>query len=245
MLRMSQVVVSLLLAVLLVPNFAIAQEQPAKFTNESELGVVMVSGNARTQTYNVRQLNSYLLNDLDKMKFDGRYLRGLANDVETAKNWAASLRYERELSEWYSLYAQQAQESDIFAGYENRYNSDLGLKMFLTKNDSTVWFSELGYRYTAEFRTRGEPKRFSSGRLFTEATHVFNKSSMGKIWGEYLPNFTEPEDYMINGEASISAVLSDIFSIKTGYLFRYRNLLIGNATTRIDSTVTTSLVAKF
>lgn len=224
---------------------AFSQEEPKRFANESELGIVMVAGNARTQTYNAKQANSYLLSDADKLKLDGRYLRGLANDIETAKNWAVSLRYERELSDWYSLYGQQAQESDIFAGYENRYNSDLGFKLFMTKNDTTSWFAEAGYRYTSEFRTRGEPKRLHFARLYSEANHAFNKNTSGKIFAEYLPNFTEPEDYMINGEASVSAVLSEIFSIKTGYAVRYRNVLVGAATTRLDSTFTTSLVAKF
>ncbi len=245
--RISSLWVSVMAAAVIGLGGAKAQaDLIPNFKNESELGMVNVQGNARTQTLNVRQDNTYTFAELHNFKLNGRYLQGSANDVETARNWGIALRYEYAFSEWVSTYAQQAQESDVFAGYNLRYHSDLGLKVFLTKTSTTTWFSEAGYRYTSEFRTRNPSDvRLHFARVYSEATHAFNTGTSGKVWVEYLPNFTTPDDYMINGEASVSSLLSDIFSIKTGYLARYRNTLVGAATTRLDSTFTTALVAKF
>jgi len=213
--------------------------------NESEAGIVIVSGNAETETYNFKQASSYLWQELNTLKFDGRYLNGYSNDVETARSWAAALRYERGLTSVFSVFAGQGIESNVFAGIRQNYITDAGLKYWLIKSELTQLSTEAGYRYTNEYRVASGPAELHYGRVFTELNHKFNESASLKLSAEYLPNFTENEDYQINGEAAVFSVLSSVFSLKTGYLARYRNVLIGSATERLDTTFSTALVAKF
>ena len=94
--------------------------------------------------------------DLNLLKLTGSYLatRSLSsgNYIETAKSWDAGLRYERKIWEVFGAFADHIIESDIYAGYIQRNNSDLGGKYFLVKAKDLTWSAEAGYRYTFEMR---------------------------------------------------------------------------------------------
>ena len=155
------------------------------------------------------------------------------------------LRYERELTERFAVFVAQNMESDVFAGYIQKYSSDVGGKYHIFKTEEQKWFVEAGYRFTRENRLNGQHLNFNYGRVYTEAERQWNKSFSTKLWVECLPNFTVSEDWQINTEASITAMLNEIFSIKTAYLLRFDNQPAPGATRKTDSTFTTSLVAKF
>jgi putative salt-induced outer membrane protein len=227
-------------------------------TNESEASIVALSGNAESTTYSGKQATSYKL-DLNKLAFAGRYQQVFATpptlgarvSQETARNWLGSLRYERELSEKFSLFAQQSAESDVFAGLNQRYNTDLGAKYQIYKDDLTDWSSELGYRYSSEFRVGAAATnsntdvRLHFARIYTKVTHKISDNVTAALWVEYLPNFTQTDDWQRNAEASITSQVSKIFSLKTAYLERYRNTLVGTARENSDRSFTTAIVAKY
>jgi putative salt-induced outer membrane protein len=85
---------------------------------------------------------------------------------------------------------------------------------------------------------------YSKARLYAETSHQFNKSVSAKLWMEYIPNFDEGEDYLLNIEPSLTTVLTSILSFKTSYTWNYDNLpSTGKA--KADYTLKVSLVAKF
>jgi putative salt-induced outer membrane protein len=227
-------------------------------TNETEVSVVALAGNAESTTYSGKQATSYTV-DLNKVALAGRYQQVFASppslgarvSQETARNWLLSLRYERELSGEFSIFAQQSAESDVFAGFNQRYSSDLGLKHLILKDDLTYWFSEVGYRYTSEFRVAtpttnaNTDVRLHFARLYTKASRKLSEGVSADLWIEYLPNFTESNDWMANSEVSITSQLSSMFSLKTAYLVRYRNTLVANARDYSDRAFTTAIVAKY
>lgn len=212
--------------------------------NESEAGVVITSGNTKTQSYLLRQLDQYEWK-ANVFKLTGRFLRTVAKGQQTAKNWSLGLRYERELADRFSIFLAQTLDSDIFAGYRQKYSTDVGGKYHIFKTEEQKWFVEAGYRYTIENRVSGEHRYNHYARVYTEAERQWNKSFSTKLWLEYLPNFTTTEDWQFNGEASLTAMLTEIFSIKSAYMLRFDNLPAPGATHKTDSTFTTSLVAKF
>lgn len=214
------------------------------FKNESEAGVVVTSGNAPTQSYNFKQQNAYGW-DKNTLKLNGRFLKTIANQLESARNWAVALRFERGFGESWSLFAGQELQSDVFAGIDQRYNTDLGGKYLITKSDALKWNAEAGYRYTNEFRVNNTVQRSQYGRVYSEAIYTFNPTVSAKYWLEYLPNFSFSNDWQLNTELSLSATLTEIFSVKTGYLVRYDNQINVGATKTTDTTFTTALVAKF
>lgn len=252
-------IISVVLAILLpFQANAEAEATSSVLKNETELSIVSLAGNAEGTTYSGKQDTSYTL-DLNKFALGGRYQQVFATNPvvtprvsqETARNWLINLRYERELTPKVSVFSQQSAESDIFAGFNRRYNTDLGGKYSLLKDDATEWFAEAGYRYTSEFRTIATAKepstdaRLQFARVYTKATHKVTPTTSVDLWWEYLPNFTNSDDYMTNGEVSLTSQLSSTFSLKTGYLLRYRNTLVGSATQKLDTSFTTAIVARY
>jgi putative salt-induced outer membrane protein len=81
--------------------------------------------------------------------------------------------------------------------------------------------------------------------VLTELMRAWTKTFSTKYWVEFLPNLSDSAGYRLNTELSGNAALSEIFSIKLGYLIRYNNTPPAGAAKQTDSTFTTALVAKF
>ncbi len=216
----------------------------AQLTNESELGIASANGNTRTQTYSAKQLNDYKWTN-NVLGFRSRYLHAKANEEETARFFMAGLRYENQVSTRSGLFVGETFEKDRFAGIHNRYISDLGGKYRFFDTERTKLFSELGYRYMHEARI-DDTKAFSQyARLFSEWEHKWNLNFLTRYWVEFLPNISRHNDWQLNSELSMSAVLSKTFSLKTGLLLRYDHLPAPGILYKTDTLFTTALVAKF
>lgn len=215
------------------------------WSNESELGLSVISGNTESESYNGKQKLSYVFENEDALIASGRYIEAKTSGAITAKSWAAELRYEKSLSEHWSVFAAQGAESDRFAGYVQRDNTDLGGKYYFVKSDENNLLAELGYRSTTTNPVAGDRGRSNFGRAYLEYSRKKDKSWEAKIWAEYLPNFTRREAYLANLEPSFSVMLSEIFSLKATYLVKYQNELSPPNTSYTDTTWTTTLVAKF
>lgn len=224
--------------------FAQGAAAPKAWSHESEASVVKVDGNTESESYSAKQKTSYK-HDLNTLTGSGRYLQSKASSIETAKQWEASARYEREISNLWAAFVQQGAESDNYAGYVQRDNSDIGGKYFFIKTDKDNFFAELGYRLTKTNYLVGESKTESFGRLYYEYTTQMNDAVFAKLWVEYLPNFSDSDAYLINYEPSINVMMSQIFSLKVAYLTKYHNKTQTAAEEKNDTTFTTALVAKF
>lgn len=224
---------------LLVPFFA-----QADFTNDAEFGVILTSGNTKTQSFSIKDQTRYNW-EKNVIQFNALGLRAENRGVLSAKNWALGLRYERELSTVWNAFASQSAEGDRFNGIRQRYNSDLGGKYYIKKAEKDfMWFAEAGYRYTKENSTAGTKNSFQKLRLYSEAEYFWSPTVSTKLWAEYLPNFTVSEGWLLNSEFSVAAALNSYFALKTAYLFRFNNLP-PVAAGKTDTALTTSLVAKF
>lgn len=214
-----------------------------KFTDESELALVSVSGNSSSSNVSAKQANAYTFGK-HTFKVGGHYLKTESSGTETAKSWDANGRYERVIYDGFSGYIGYGADSDPYAGYVQRDNFDIGAKYQILKNDWQAWAVEAGYRYS-KMNTTVDMQYANMGRAFTEYTVNFSKTFSMRYWVEYLPNFTDSRAYFINQEPSISMILTDIFSLKAAYLVQYHNKLIKAGEVYTDTTFTTSLVAKF
>lgn len=217
---------------------------PSPWTHESEVSIVNVDGNTRGEISSLKQKTEYKI-DANALALTGRWIRVKTNDIETARAWDAALRYERALSELWSAFVGHGAESDEYSGYIQRDNSDVGAKYFIEKSDLINFFVESGYRYTKTYSVAGTVTHSNGLRLYTEYSHKPTTSVSYKIWLEYLPNFNDSEAYLVNAEPSVNVMLSQIFSLKTSYLVKYKNQLAVAGEKRADTTFTTSLVAKF
>jgi putative salt-induced outer membrane protein len=230
-----------------------------QFGNESELSLIQTGGNSTIETYNAKTLSKW---ERDKRiySFGGHYTLGYSEvvnevtteneKVESARNWDVMGRYEQKLSNKLNGFTSLQYEADIFAGFKQRENFDVGTKYIIGDSGTTKSFAEIGARYTIERRLVRDADNkdvfnFAKARLFYEIAYAKTKSLSYKFWVEYLPNFTEAEDYIITYEPSVAFVLSETFSLKTSYRAVYDNLPNVEGNKYTDYTFATSLLAKF
>lgn len=228
----------------------------ADFSSVDSLGIVINGGNTTSKTFEVKSTNLLKINDLNQLKIGGHYTygSGVTDPVNkpnvqtlTARNWDLTTRYERILNPQFDLFVGQGIEGDQFANIEHRFNTDLGARYKFLNLESTKAFMEAGMRYTVEsYRDNSSTQHFWKGRLYSEILHKFNDSVSAKLWVEYLPNFTQSEDWNFRFEPSMSASLNKTFSVQLAFLGLYDNLPVGALRGRkFDYKYTTNLVAKF
>lgn len=235
-------------AALLVSKTAFSQEAKS-WKHESEAAIVTTSGNTETESYAGKQKTSYTF-DANVLTVAGAYLQTKTAGTETAKSWDASLRYERTLTEQWTAFAQVGAEANPYSGYVQRDNADLGGKYYFIKKEKNELFAELGARSSRTVNTGGtlatsdKTVTETFGRAYVEYTQPITASVDGKLWVEYLANFTNQEAYRLNVEPSLYVSMSEIFSLKMAYLSKTDNGRVAPAK-KTDTQTTISLVAKF
>jgi putative salt-induced outer membrane protein YdiY len=233
---------SAFIIVVLTTSSVYADESP--WHDETEIGTAIVSGNTNTQTINGADKTSFQW-DNNVIKLTGRYLQSSANGLQSALNWDTSLRYERILDEKFSLFTSYGLESDVFSGYIQRNNFDLGGKYYFSKSPDTTWTGELGYQNSfTQYVTPTTDAQSNYVRVYSEVNQIIMEGISGRLWAEYLFSVSDSKDYLFNAEPSITMMVNKIFSLKTAYLMKYHN----NAPAgfkQLDSFYTLSVVAKF
>lgn len=155
------------------------------------------------------------------------------------------MRYDRSFNVIFSIFTSELVESNRFLGFSRRYNTDVGTKYVFYLSKKNKSFFEVGHHYTLEKKMeQREMEKDSKARLFVESKYLFNKNSTGKLWVEYLYNFTEPKDAFASTEASMTVAITDMFSTKLAYKWlRDNDPEPGNS--KYDYVYTTSLIASF
>lgn len=234
-------------------------EEPSfKFTNESEVSLIQTGGNSNVETYNGKTLSKF-----DKKKsvysVSGHYTvafykttddDGDSVKAESARNWSAQGKYERKLSDRFNGFTAVLYEGDEFSGFKQRENIDIGGKYSIIKSDKINSSIEVGGRYTIEKNVeRNEDDEdifnYSKARIYLEHSQVYSEALTWKFWIEYLPNFTDGDDYLVNYEPSLTLLLSSTFSLKTAYNVTYDNVPNLEDNDKRDYKFTTSLLARF
>ena len=235
---------ALSILLLLAPFRAVASEPESVFRNESELGYVLTSGNTDVASLSAKQHNRWESSD-NAFHFNARYLRSSNQGIKQSLFWSAGFKYERLFSSLISGYLGQLVESNIYQKINQRYASDAGVKLnFYKREKDLIWFAEAGYRYARE----NYPNNFQDlqfMRIYSEIENYWIESVSGKLNFEYLPNLTRWKGYQINSAFSLSAALSDYFSFKTSYEFRFNNEPPAGTVSNSDRVLITSFVAKF
>jgi putative salt-induced outer membrane protein len=217
----------------------------AQLINESELALIQSGGNAEAETTNAKTTNTYKWEKYSAL-FGGHYTYGETKDSVSVRNWDINGKVEQEITHNMSLVLGEIIEGNRFTAIKARYNSDIGARYYYTKTDLQNFFTELSYRYAIE--DRYDPLENSTdhkARFYNEFDHKYSETLQYKLWLEYVPNFTDGKDYLVNGEASITSILSTMFSLKVAYKGMYDNRPASPGFKNYDYLTTTSLVAKF
>lgn len=217
----------------------------AQYSNESEFAYVQSGGNSEVSTTNAKTTNNFKW-EKNQVKFGGHYLYGESDRSVSARNWDAYGKYERKLSDHLATTIGEVIEGNRFNGIKARYNSDIGMKYYYIRSDDKNFFTELSYRYAIEDRYSPEENTYANkGRFYNELQHKISETVQYRFWLEYIPNFTERDDYLINGEASLTSILNSVFSLKVAYSGMYDSRPVDSEFENYDYNTTTALVIKF
>ena len=217
----------------------------AAIKNESELSMIQSGGNSEVMTANGKSTILYKW-PKNAIQFGGHYTYGESKNFVSARNWDALTRYEREMTSKLSLVGGEIIEGNEFVRIKARYNTDLGAKYFHLKDPGKIFFTELVYRYAIEDRYDPLDNSFEhKGRLYNEFEHKYAENMKYSFWLEYVPNFNNGEDYLVNGEISLTSIISSTFSLKVSYKGQYDNRPASDELKNYDFISTTGLVANF
>ncbi len=215
----------------------------AQFTNESEVSVVVTGGNTEVEVYNTKTTNQYTFGK-NIVTLGGHYMYGTTSDTISSRNWDANTRYERTLSDLFGTFLGVVYEGDEFAGIDNRINTDLGGTYHFLKTEKLKGTLEAGARYRREESLAGNTLSQMQGRIYGIIGRKKTEDIELKFWAEYLPNFTDSEDWQINFAPSFQYNFHTNLALKWSYVGKYDNLPVpGNK--KFDFQYTTSLIANF
>lgn len=228
------------------PPWSSAQDTPRgpRIRGEFEASLVLLTGNSNSQSNFIK---GGLVQTLGQSRytFKGDFARSETDDIETAKRWSFSTRYDRLFRGFGSAFISENFQSNRFAGFSHRFNSDLGASWNAYESSRFDLVTEGGYRNTRERETESDDfETENKGRLKLEST-LKTKAFRFMLWVEYLPNFTNQENWQSNSELSVRYVLNEIISLKTSYLVLYDNEPNEPGLEKTDTTLATSLVAGF
>ncbi len=235
-------------------------EKPADAKEASELkisaGGLMATGNARslalTGSGNLRlrrAANEY------SAAFAGNYARGAASAAEptetTVENLQGKVRYDRFLSDEWSLFAAETARKDRFQGLDLRLNFDPGVAYYFFDIDKHRLWAELGYDLQYDIRNddaiAAAPEPVSktevrhSARAFIGYKNDLNEAVRFNTGLEYLQDVIDTENWRLNWQAGLTSAIAGNFSLATTFNLSYdHNPLPGVENT--DTTTALSLV---
>jgi putative salt-induced outer membrane protein len=217
----------------------------AELTHESEVSSVVTGGNSNVETYLFKTSNQL---EQERMiyRFNGHYTYGEASEIVSARNWDVAIKLERRFSEHFAFYFAEIVEGYRFQGIKARYNTDGGFKYYFVRTDERKIFSEAGLRYTIEDQYGSAATEYEKkGRLYAEINDKPNENFSYRLWIEYIPNFTNTNDYLVLHEASITSILNSVFALKFAFKGIYDDEPVVEGNKNYDYTYTTSIVARF
>ncbi len=234
--------------------------KPADVKETSELklaaGGLLATGNSRSlaltgsgQLRLRRQLNEYSANIAANY---GRSAPTPADDMQTSvSNLQGRVRYDRFLSEHWSLFVAESARKDRFQGLALRLNFDPGVAYYFFDEDKHRLWAELGYdfqydvRENEALRAAPAPLRKTearhSGRGFLGYENNLNEALRFNTGVEYIQSVSESKNWRLNWETGLTSAISNTFSFATTFSLRYDNNPLAGVR-KTDTTTALNLV---
>lgn len=172
----------------------------------------------------------------------------------TVRNTQGRIRYDRFLSEKWALFVQESARRDRFQGLDLRLNFDPGLTYYVIMQEKQHLNFDAGYDLQYDIRSEnarndaaqnGEPidghEVRHAMRLFAGYDNNLNEHVRFDTGFEYLQAFASPRNFRINWVSSLTASISNSFSLATGFTLRYDNNPLPGIKS-LDTITTISLV---
>lgn len=188
-------------------------EKDTGWVTTAAAGVTLSRGNTENDLYTANLLTSrkWKANEVD-LGVDGQY--GETSGTKTTGNARAFGQFNRLFSERLFGYLRVEAQHDSIADLDYRLILSPGLGYYLIKSTNTFLRLEAGPSYVFE-KLGGTEDDYATLRLAERFEHKFNDRV--KLWQslEYLPEFGDFGNYILNGEIGIDAGLTAKLSLRT------------------------------
>jgi putative salt-induced outer membrane protein YdiY len=238
--------VLLLVSVAAVPVLAQEEEEEKKKLWENQLGLsfVKTTGNSDNQNFGL-DFNSK--REATPWGFEFRAFFNSAEDsgVKTVEQYYLGGRAYRKIAKRWDVFGGLSFAKDEFAGFDLRTLVEAGVTYHALMGPKHHLSFDGGLTYTDEDRIDPNPDESWPGAVVGLAyEYKFSEKSSLTQTINFFPNFDESDDWRVNAETGLTAALTDLLGLKFGYIYRYRNLPIGDAEST-DTTTTMSVVLTF
>lgn len=219
---------------------AVAKPAEAKEATELKFsaGGLLATGNSRSMALTGagqlrlrRMANEYSANVAGNY---GRAAPTPADDMQTSvENLQGRIRYDRFLSEHWSLFVAQSARKDRFQGLTLRLNFDPGVAYYFFDEEKHRLWAEAGYDYQFDIRTTEALRAAETPIERTESRHSFRgfagyENNINEVLRfntglEYLQSVQQSKNWRLNWDVGLTSAISNAFSFATTFSLRYDN----------------------
>lgn len=232
-----------------------AKEESTDATEFSlSAGALLAAGNSKTAA-GTSAARFRLRRDANQLKASAavNYARSSSEPntpmEETVDNSQTNVRYDRFLSESFTVFGSASTRRDRFQKIDLRLNLDPGFGYYLVNAAKRQLWAELGYDYQYELRNNravredGVERKETShnGRAFLGYDDKVNDRVAFTTGFEYIQGLEETKAYRLAWDVALTSNLSDSFSTAVTFSLQYNNQPLPDVE-KTDATTAISLV---
>ena len=217
------VVATFFLTTLLTSDIVFAQQPPPPpkaREGKAEFALVSTTGNASTQSIGAAGEVIFRPSQW-VVEAKAAFVRNEADDVVSAKSFAARGRVARVLTPRLQAFGQHSYLRDLFSGVEQRNNTEGGLSYLVLETARQTLYGDAGLGYLNEQRTVGD--NLSTATAGTGARYKLKLSETSDITDELSFSFdlSEAGTWRLFQAAALTAKVAAPLSLKLSNVIRY------------------------
>lgn len=195
----------------------------AEWESTVAAGLNLTSGNSDTMAINA-SVNAEKSGDVHEIRLgaEGNFGESTVNEIDetTTQNAKAVAVYKRKFDEIF-LYSDNSIFHDKMTDIDSLLILSIGVGRRLLENDNTKLDLELGAAYINEELANDPGDDSIAARVAFR--HDQKLSDNSKFWldAEYMPNFEDFEDYLLNSEAGLEVSINSSLSLRIVLQDRY------------------------
>ena len=244
-----------ILLVVFISNSALAD-----WTSDSEIGFVSQAGNTEQDNAFIKSALSKKMGS-NEIKTNAEYINSSGKNQATntsstlAESSLLKLQYIYGDDTPVKPFASALWERNRFAGFDNRYSGDVGLKYHFIKTETFQINNETGYRYRSQYEytvgpATGEETQSQFGRVYFGLEKKLSKTSNFKFFIETLYDFQNSDNIEMTFEPSLDVFLGEFFpnevkpaqiSLRVSYRGIFDNVPAQEGLEKYDSILSTGL----
>jgi len=213
--------------------------------DQAEFSFVNTTGNTGTRSLAGKNLLTYRFTPKTTGSWKIAGLNSREDGRTTAENYSTELRFDRAFTQRIYAYVHGGWNKDRFAGLDRRLYGGGGAGRKFLSGPAHFLTGEAGLNRTREDYTDGTRGGFLTGRAFAKYEYACTEKTRFQQSLEFLYDFSDSEHYKVNSETAVVATLTDVFSLKAGYVVRYDNKPVPEEVGKTDTETSIALVANF